>query len=179
MFLRGRRQFLCGSGGALLLAGGGVSADVGGAELAANRGRIVAACRRHWPKNSGDCSGFVRAVAGDLGVALRGQANDIVQQIAAPPWMSLGRGREAAVIAGVTAGEGKFVVAGLAAPGHGHVAVVVDYRNAFDSYASVDRDKAVAFWGSLGTVGRENARITLSWSAADLERVSYSAVAIG
>jgi hypothetical protein len=149
-------------------------ADVGGAEAAARRSRVIAACTKHWPENQGDCSAFVREVAHDLGFVLAGDANAIYTQVAKDPWVRIGVGAQASATAGITAGEGKFVVAAEQSQGHGHVAVVVDYRNAFDSYSQVDRDKAVAFWGKLNSVGKEYARVTLSWKAADLERVLFA-----
>jgi hypothetical protein len=151
-------------------------ADVGMAEQAAKRGRVIAACTKHWAENSGDCSGFVKAVVKELnlGFTLSGQANDICDQIVKGPWVRIGLGNASAGIAGITAGEGKLVLAGLAAPGNGHVAVVVDYRNAFDSYEARDRDKAVAFWGRLHSVGQEYTRITQAWTASDLDRVLYA-----
>ena len=172
-----RREFVTGLSGAtfsLLCLAGRSLADVGGAELAAKRSRVIGACTKHWPDNQGDCSGFVRAVAHDLGFALAGNANAIYTQIAKAPWVQIGVGTKASVIAGISAGEGKFVVAAEQSQGNGHVAVVVDYRNAFDSYAQVDREKAVAFWGKLHSVGKEYERITSSWTAADLERVLFA-----
>jgi hypothetical protein len=57
---------------------------------------------------------------------------------------------------------------------NGHVAVIVDYRSAFDSYTPVDRNKAVAFWGSLNSIGQEYTRITLSWTATDLKQFLFA-----
>lgn len=172
-----RREFLAGMAGAsvaLLCLTDRASADVGGAELAARRSRVIAACTKHWPDNQGDCSAFVRAVAQDLGLVLSGNTNAIYTQIAKDPWVQIGIGAQASATAGVTAGEGKFVVAAEQGEKNGHVAVVVDYRNAFDSYSPVDRDKAVAFWGKLNSVGKEYSRITLSWTAVDLKRVLFA-----
>jgi hypothetical protein len=149
-------------------------ADVGGAEVAARRSRVIAACTKRWPDNQGDCSAFVREVAHDLGLTLNGNANAIYTQIAKAPWVRVGIGVQASATAGLSAGEGKFVVAAEQGQENGHVAVVVDYRNAFDSYTQVDRDKAVAFWGKLHSVGKEYGRITLSWTAADLQRVLFA-----
>jgi hypothetical protein len=151
-----------------------LAADVGGAEAAGKRGRVIAACTKHWDENKGDCSAFVRAVAQDVGFGLTGNANEIYAQIAGSPWTRLGVGKQGSVVAGVAAGEGKFVIAALQGQPNGHVAVVVDYRNAFDSYSPVDRDKAVGFWGKLHAVGAEYQRITLSWSAADLDKVLFA-----
>jgi hypothetical protein len=175
--LKTRRKFLVGISevtvGILLLGDWGL-ADVGGAELAAKRSRVIAACSKHWPDNKGDCSAFVRAVARDLGFVIDGNANAIYTQIAKDPWVRIGVGPQASAAAGITAGEGKFVVAAEQSEGNGHVAVIVDYRNAFDSYPQVDRDKAVAFWGKLNSVGKEYQRITLSWTVADLQRVLFA-----
>jgi hypothetical protein len=176
-----RRDFLTGASGltlGLLCIADRSWADVGGAELAAKRSKVIAACTKHWPDNQGDCSAFVRAVAKDLGFVLTGNANEIYSQVQKAPWIRVGVGTQASATAGITSGEGKFVVAAEQSEGHGHVAIVVDYRNAFDSYSQVDRDKAVAFWGKLNSVGKEYQRITLSWSAADLQRVLFAYQAI-
>jgi hypothetical protein len=172
-----RREFLVRSSVAtvgFLSLGDRSVADVGGAEAAAKRSRVIAACTKRWPDNQGDCSAFVRAVAQDLGFALNGNANAIYTQISKAPWVRIGVGKQASATAGISAGEGKFVVAAEQSQGNGHVAVVADYRNAFDSYSTVDRDKAVAFWGKLNSVGKEYERLTLSWTAADLERVLFA-----
>jgi hypothetical protein len=165
---------LCGATGLAVLRR--ARADVGMAEQAVKRGRVIAACTKHWSENSGDCSAFVKAVVAELhlGFTLSGRANDICDQITKAPWVRIGVGNANAAVAGLTAEDGKLVLAGLAAPGSGHVAVVVDYRNAFDSHAPVDRDKAVAFWGKLNSVGQEYTRITKSWRANDLEKVLYA-----
>src|SRR5947207_2762328 len=93
-----RREFVTGISGAavsfLCLAGRGL-ADVGGAELAGKRSRVIGACTKHWPDNQGDCSGFVSAVAHDLGFSLDGNANAIYTQIAKTPWVPIGVGTKA------------------------------------------------------------------------------------
>jgi len=40
--------------------------------------KIKDACERLLPANAGDCSGFAKALCGEFGVSLTGQANDIV-----------------------------------------------------------------------------------------------------
>ena len=175
--LKTRRLFL---GRAYLSAAGVIAsvrtavADVGGAEKAAKKGRVIAACTKRWSDNKGDCSAFVRAVAHDLGLDLSGNANSIYSQITASPWNRIGIGTDAATVAGVTAGEGNLVIGAKKDQPNGHVAVVVDYRNAFASYSPLDRNKAVAFWGSLNSVGHEYTRITLSWTATDLKDVLFA-----
>ena len=161
-----------------LTLGDEIAADVGGTEVAAKRSRVIAACTKNWPDNQGDCSAFVRAVAQDLGFVLKGDANAIYMQLTKDPWVQIGLGTRASAVAGVSAGEGKFVVAAEQGPKNGHVAVVIDYRNAFDSYSQVDRNKAVAFWGKLKYVGKEYTRITLSWTTADLQNVLFAYQAI-
>jgi hypothetical protein len=171
-YIQTRREFLVGISSATVGFLGSADrslADVGGAESAAKRSRVIASCAKHWPDNQGDCSAFVRAVAQDLGFELNGNANAIYTQVAKSPWVRIGVGVQASATAGISAGEGKFVVAAEQGQKNGHVAVVVDYRNAFDSYTQVDRDKAVAFWGKLNSTGKEYERITRSWTAADLQ----------
>lgn len=121
-------------------------------------------CRKNWPLQKSNCSGFVKAVAKDLGIALEGVANDICQAIQAAPWRQLGKGTAAAKIAGASALEGKFVVAALSAAGNGHVAVVVD----------LNAHGAIAYWGRLNSVGKEYAPISQSWNASDLTKVVYA-----
>ena len=178
-----RRRFLENAALSLctLLASDIAIADVGGAEAAGKRGRVIGACTKHWPANNGDCSAFVRAVAHDLGLEVAGNANSIYDEISAAPWVRIGIGTDAATIAGVSAGEGKLVSAARQAQPNGHVAIVADYRNAFESYSAVDRNKAVAFWGSLNSVdsvGQEYTRITRSWTASDLTQVLFAYRAI-
>jgi hypothetical protein len=73
-------------------------------------------------------------VAHDLGLDSKGDANSIYAQIAASPWNRIGIGNDAATVAGVTAGEGNLVIGAQKGQPNGHVAVIVDYRSAFDSY---------------------------------------------
>src|SRR5438093_10296126 len=80
--------------------------NVGGAERASRRSRIVAACTKHWPGEDHNCSGFVKAVAADLGISLSGQANEIYDQIKSRSWTSIGTGVSASRIAGLSAAEG-------------------------------------------------------------------------
>lgn len=172
-----RRSFLvrvAGCAACPLFLGNCSLADVGGAEMAANRSRVIAACSKHWDANKGDCSGFVRAVSKELGFTLTGQANDIFQEIQSYPWTRIGVGARASSIAGITASEGKFVVAAMTGTPHGHVAIVVDYRNAFDSYPPSERSKAVASWGALHSVGARYQKITSSFTAAELARTLFA-----
>src|SRR4051794_9555355 len=124
--------------------------------------RIVAACEKHWEAHKADCSGFVKAVATELGVELTGMANDIVDQIQGPSWMSLANGVDAARQSGLS-----LVVAGLKAEGHGHVVIVVPGPLAHDRYPSAD-------WGDIFSVGEKNATINWAWNQEDRDKVIYA-----
>ncbi len=89
--------------------------------------QIKAICEQEWLADQSDCSGFVKAVAVQLGV-LNGPADDIVDEIQNSPWEVLADGRAAAE---KTPQPGMFVVGGLKGSDeqqpsqHGHVVVVV------------------------------------------------------
>src|SRR4051794_36131864 len=82
--------------------------------------KIIRLCEAHWDAYKSDCSGFVKAVAADLGVTISGLANDIVGKMESAPWVPLKSG----VAAKEKADLGYFVVGGLKAEPHGHVVVV-------------------------------------------------------
>ncbi len=139
----------------------------------ASAARIIAACEEEWESYADDCSGFVRAVAGRLGLPMQGNANDIVDTIQAPNWLRLADGPDAAR----KASDGLFVVAGLKGGDqskpqpHGHVVIVVA--------GMLDRGRyPVAYWGSLGGVGAKARTINWAWLAADRDRVVYAARAV-
>ena len=149
--------------------------NVGGAERAARRSRIIAACTKHWPGQTHNCSGFLKAVAAELNVTLTGQANQIYDQIRQRPWIAIGTGSNATAVAGLTAAEGNFVVGASRASDNGHVAIIVDYLNAFASYSPAERNKAVGFWGSMSSVGgKEYTKITESWGATTMEGAYFA-----
>jgi len=116
---------------------------------------IVAVCERHFAAHSKDCSGFVKAVAADLGVTLTGLANAIVDTLktGADGWVVLVDGAAAA-----EAARTHLVIAGLRRDEqedkrqHGHVVVVVLGALARNLYPT-------AYWGQLGGVGRKNKTI--------------------
>src|SRR5918911_1648292 len=91
--------------------------------------KVEDVCAEHWEAFKGDCSGFARAVAKDLGVTLSGDANALADLIAAAKggWRRLEDGLAAAK----AAANGELVIVGLrgdaqAHPSaHGHVCVVV------------------------------------------------------
>ncbi len=89
---------------------------------------VVRECEALWAAHQTDCSGFVRAVAGALGVAINGDADEIVALITgSADWTSCADG----IAASDEATRAKLVVAGLTAAEvgngatHGHVIVVV------------------------------------------------------
>ncbi len=132
--------------------------------------RVIAACEACYAANQGDCSAFARAVAGQLGVALAGDADQIVDTLrTSPEWTPLAN----AVAAARAAANGDLVIAGLkgaeqAVPNaHGHVVVVVDGPLAHDAYPT-------AYWGSLGGQPGKDQTLNWAWTAADRDHVSYS-----
>ena len=131
---------------------------------------VVAACRSIWPKDKGDCSAFARDVAHSLGIALAGDADDIVDQISGSGWKQISGGAAAAQ----AAEDGQFVIAGLRGDqqqlpsAHGHVVVVVGGEPAQGKYP-------YAYWGRLGGVGAENKTINWAWRAGDRDHVVYAA----
>jgi hypothetical protein len=125
--------------------------------------KVVTACDNHWEKYKSDCSGFVKAVAGELGVALQGDANAIADAIKNTPWKLLKDGVEAKQKAEL----GYFVLGALKASPNGHVVVVVP--------GELNRSKyPTAYWGSLGRVGKKKTTINWSWTVTDLEKVYYA-----
>lgn len=135
--------------------------------MADNAQSIIAACESEWDTWKSDCSGFAKAVAGKLGIALTGQANDIVNSLrASPEWENLG-----AVPATATARatQGFFVVGGLKKNPNGHVVVVVK---------SASERHPVAYWGRLGGTGRKKTTVNWSWNQSDLPQVEYFATSL-
>ena len=132
--------------------------------------RVRDACEACFDANADDCSGFVSAVAIQLGIDLEGLADQIVDTIRhGNDWARL----PDALAAAQNAALGQFVVAGLkgseqAKPDlHGHV-VVVDGPLADGRYPN-------AYWGRLGGGGRKHRTINSAWKAEDRDRVSYAA----
>lgn len=128
------------------------------------RSKILAACEKFWPEYQDDCSGFVKKVAGELGVSLSGQANDIYEQIQSAPWMLIGRGPRAgqhATVAGVSAAhDGLLVVGASRGSENGHVVIIVDYSKA--------KQRAIGYWGKLGEVGEVYEKISQAFSGQQI-----------
>ena len=127
--------------------------------------KIVTLCEKHWEKYKKDCSGYVKTVAGELGISLTGQANNIVDQIQKLPWKKLTSGFDA----NLQASSGALVIAGLKDQPHGHVVIVVPGTLAHGKYPA-------AYWGSLGGVGKKNATLNWSWSKQDRDKIVYSCI---
>jgi len=123
--------------------------------------KIVQACEKHFDQFIGDCSGFVKAVATELGLTLDGQANNIVDEILRPPWSELQGNKEA----NANAALGWFVVAGLKDMPHGHVVVIVPGSTG-DTYPT-------AYWGSLAGKSGKNKTINWAWKHVDLPNVVF------
>lgn len=140
---------------------------------------IVDKCKLSWDekfiagtKNSQNCSGFVKAVATKLGVALPATANadDIVDAVAAG-WTRLASG----ALAAQQAATGALVLAGLKAKDHtparnnGHVAIVVSGALYRDTYPMV-------WCGSTGGAQSQGTKsVGEVWSQTDRKNVSYFA----
>ena len=132
---------------------------------------VRAACAANFAAHQGDCSGFVKAVATQIGVPLQGNANNIVDSIRnGGNWQSLADGREA----NGRAAAGDFVVGGMRGDEqlnhdvHGHVVVVVgDKPLAHGRYPA-------AWWGSLGGQPGRDETVNFAWTEADRDRVSYA-----
>ena len=125
---------------------------------------IRSLCEKEWDKWKADCSGFLKAVAGDLGIQLTGQANEIVDAMGRAPWTPLGSDADMAVS---YANRGYLVVAGLKAKGHGHVAIIMP---------GTSKPHPIGYWGRFGGSGKKNTPINWSWNGADLAHVQYFAI---
>lgn len=135
---------------------------------AADPQSIISACETEWDAFKSDCSGFVKAVAVDVGIGLSGQADDIVDQIQSNGWKILVDG----IAAKAQADAGLFVVGGLKGKdldppeAHGHVVVVVSGPMAFGKYPS-------AYWGKLNGVGAKNQTLNYAFRASVRDNVIY------
>jgi hypothetical protein len=132
---------------------------------------IIDACEAEWDAHQSDCSGFAKAVAVRLGVALTGMANDIVGEIQQAPWTPVADGPTAAT----EAMQGRLVIAGLKGADqqvpdpHGHVVVVVQGPLAHGLYPT-------AYWGQLGGVGKKDTGLNWAWREGDRDNIVYGAI---
>lgn len=136
--------------------------------------QIVAVCESEWEANKTDCNHFVKAVAGELGVTLFGpndNADAIINKLAtAAGWNALAT----RTVAEADADAGWFIIAGLRSTEfipprtHGHVVVVVQGDD--PNHPGFP----MAYWGTLGAVGRRNASIRYAFiPGPDLDAVRY------
>ncbi|MGE0416868.1 MAG: hypothetical protein AB7O80_08680 [Acetobacteraceae bacterium] len=135
---------------------------------------IVEACAKYWDTFKGDCSGFAKAVAHEVGVPLDGDANAIADLLAAGAagWEVLSDGAAAA-----EAAADRLVIGGLrgdrqAHPSaHGHVVIVVP--------GGLNRNKyPTAWWGNLHGTPYKDTTINYAWTAQDRDKVVYAAHAV-
>lgn len=138
---------------------------------------IVDACKKSWEseylkgtKNKNNCSGFVKAVAQQLGASLPATADaDGIIDALAETWQILSDGPEAARRASV----GELVIAGLKSSDHtpprnnGHVAIVVSgelYRHAYPK----------CWCGSIGAAQSQGEKsVGEVWNHTDRDNVTY------
>ncbi len=128
---------------------------------------ILAACKKHFDLHSDDCSGFVRAVAKELGYSLSGNANSLVDQLDGT-WTKIDRAKAVEL-----AKAGTLVIAGLKSSEqnppatHGHVVIVVDGVLYNGKYPPV--------WG--GSIGSAQSKGTKTvgevWRKTDRDAVRY------
>jgi len=132
------------------------------------------ACAAVWDANKSNCSGFVKAVASSLNVTTfdpGDNADAIVAKLpAAAGWTAL----PDLPTVEANASAGWLIVAGLrsgdfATPrNNGHVVVVVQGDD--PNHPGFP----MAYWGTLGAVGRENASIRYAFiPGVDLPNVQY------
>ncbi|TFW19881.1 hypothetical protein E4L96_11060 [Massilia arenosa] len=125
---------------------------------------VMAACEQHWPAHKYDCSGFVKAVATDLSIELFGQANQIIDYLDhSARWQNLGADPATAT---TRANSGEFVIAGLKATGHGHLAVVVKSNSG---------RYPIGYWGQFGGIGKRKTSLNFSWRRSDWPKVQFYA----
>lgn len=129
---------------------------------------IFKACSKHFEAFKMDCSGFVKAVCGEYGVTLTGQADDIVDQLVAEGWNVTQSGLEAKRLAE----SGYLVIGGLKSANHqppkihGHLVIVTPGPIAQEKYPT-------AYWGSLNSVGKKGETVNWAWNRHDRDLVQY------
>jgi hypothetical protein len=129
---------------------------------------ILDACKQHFAAHQNNCSGFVRAVAAELGYDLTGNADSITADIA-KRWLKIVSGADAAA----AAAAGSLVIAALAAKDHdppknnGHVVVVVGGELYHGTYPK-------CWGGSLGSYQSQgNRSVGEVWGKKSRDKVIY------
>jgi hypothetical protein len=137
-------------------------------------------CQSRYAEGKADCNRFAKLVAADFGVTLRGDANDIAQQISSANaalngWTFLGDGPEAGAKAATAAEQGLLVLGARdeGAGNHGHVVVVVGGPLARGQYPR-------AYWGTLNYNASEpdtwglNKTTNYAWAQGVRDNVAYA-----
>jgi hypothetical protein len=146
--------------------------------------KVIDTCQDVFDNTSGassDCNKFVKAVCDKFSVnpfASGDDADDITNDIRDSTWLATngwtGLDKDP-VKAKSAADEGKLVIAGATGSdlgqNHGHVVVVVSSESLWKNYP-------YGSWGTLGGVGKTNAKMTLAYKLADLPKVSYMSKAV-
>jgi hypothetical protein len=153
----------------VLLAPDGVGGGSAGTDGAL---KVMAALKSCYQANTGDCSGFLKAVMRQLEIPYSGNpmADDFYAMLVngTGGWERLGGGPEAAA----RAGAGDLVIGALDGPTahqtHGHVVIVVPGPLNRGSYPT-------AWWGSLGGTPGKNQTINWAWKADVLPKVLFGA----
>jgi hypothetical protein len=134
---------------------------------------IIAVCQRNIALYPDDCSAFVRAVATACGVLVTGDANSIVSSL------DFGERLADGMAAQKSAATGDLVIAGLQAPGHGHVVVVVDgpLRGGRYPYSFWGQYRGMIVGGKTMNVGftRGHGTLNYAFNPNDRDRVKYAA----
>lgn len=140
-----------------------------------NKISIEDACDKNYEKNKNNCSGFVKAVAKELGYALpSGNADSIMENLPKNKWERIPDGASAERLAA----KGVFVIVGLKSKDHmkedthyGHVSVVIKGNLVEGKYPLV--------WsGSIGgpvAQSKGNKSVARIWRRADAANVKYYA----
>ena len=139
---------------------------------------VTAVCKAQWPAHKMDCNDFAKAVAGEFGVTLTGNADSILDQISGSGWTSLGTD---GVAASAAAAQGKLVVGGVKSAdlgdAHGHVVIVVAPTG------PLGHDKyPYAYWGSLNAAIRNDGglgkTVNFSFNSVARDKVFYASMDI-
>ena len=156
--------------------------------------KITKSCVKCWFAKSGngvynwgDCSGFVKAVQGDLGLRpFHGTANDIYDELdSRGDWLILGHGSSALAQAGAAANAGMLTIGvwsfrplpsggqvGWARQtGHGHIAVITAYMPLL---GKIPEQHAIGGWGQLHGVGQLFGRMSRSFGRDKHSQIRYA-----
>jgi hypothetical protein len=150
--------------------------------------RILAACQKAWfernkrgDPNYGDCSGFVKAVQGELHLLpFVGLANSIFHEVdQRSDWCVLGTGSIAATHAGSAANAGFFTIAVWENPEFdeknvrkaGHIAIITAY---LPLLGGKPEQRAVGAWGQLNNIGTLFGRMSKSFGSPKHSSIKYA-----